>query len=381
MARHLLVTNDFPPKIGGIQNYLWELWRRLPPDEVLVHTTPYRGADAFDAEQPFEIVRSPEPVLLPQPLLVRRVDRLARRHDAELVVIDPAVPAGLIGPHLERPYAVVLHGAEVTIPGRLPVTRSLLGRVLERAVGAIAAGGYPALEGERTVGHRLHTALVPPGVDTDRFAPLDPPARRAARESLGLDPDARLVVSVSRLVPRKGMDTLVGAAARLAPHHPDLVVAIAGRGRDEGRLRRLIDETGAPVRLLGRVDDARLPALYACADVFAMLCRTRWWGLEQEGFGIVFLEAAAAGVPQVAGRSGGAHEAVVDGETGLVVDDPDDVEEAAAALAALLADESRRLEMGRAARRRAVEEFSYEVLARRLAVALDEMARRAREAG
>lgn len=381
MARHLLVTNDFPPKIGGIQNYLWELWRRLPPDEVLVHTTPYRGAAAFDADQPFEIVRSPEPVLLPQPLLVRRVDHLARRHDAELVVIDPAVPAGLIGPHLERPYAVVLHGAEVTIPGRLPVTRSLLGRVLEHCVGAIAAGGYPAVEGERTVGHRLHTAVIPPGVDTDRFTPLDEPARRAARKDLGLDPDARLVVSVSRLVPRKGMDTLVRAAARLAPHHPHLQVAIAGSGRDEGRLRRLVDETDAPVRLLGRVDDAHLPALYACADVFAMLCRTRWWGLEQEGFGIVFLEAAAAGVPQVAGRSGGAHEAVVDGETGLVVDDPDDVEEAAAAIDALLADESRRVEMGRAARRRAIEEFSYDVLARRLAVALDEMARRAREAG
>ncbi len=380
MVRHLLVTNDFPPKIGGIQNYLWELWRRLPADEVMVHTTPYPGSEAFDAEQAFTVVRSPEPVLLPQPVLVRRVDALARRHGAELVVIDPAVPAGLVGPHLDVPYAVVLHGAEVTIPGRLPPTRPLLARVLDRAVGAVAAGGYPAREGERTLGRPLYTAVVPPGVDTGRFVPLDDDGRRRARVELGLDPDAPLVVSVSRLVPRKGMDTLVRAAALVAREVPDLRVAIAGRGRDERRLRRLVASTGAPVQLLGRVAETALPSLYACADVFAMLCRTRWWGLEQEGFGIVFLEAAAAGVPQVAGRSGGAHEAVVDGETGLVLDDPESVEDAAAALAALLGDADRRRTMGRAARRRAVEEFSYDVLAARLASALDDMARRAREA-
>ena len=123
MVRHLLVTNDFPPKIGGIQNYLWELWRRLPADDVIVHTTPHDGAEAWDAAQDFTVVRSREPWLLPQPMLVRRVNQLAESYDAEVVIIDPAVPAGLIGPHLDRPYGVVLHGAEVTIPGRVPGTR------------------------------------------------------------------------------------------------------------------------------------------------------------------------------------------------------------------------------------------------------------------
>src|SRR5690606_15741844 len=134
--------------------------------------------------------------------------------------------------------------------------------------------------------------------------------------------DGRVVVSLSRLVPRKGMDVLVEAVAELAPDRPDLVLAIGGAGRDRRRLERLIDRTGAPARLLGRVPDQDLPALYGCADVYAMLCRNRWAGLEQEGFGIVFLEAAACGVPQVAGASGGAHEAVADGETGLVVRRP-----------------------------------------------------------
>ena len=137
-------------------------------------------------------------------------------------------------------------------------------------------------------------------------------------------------MSLSRLVPRKGMDTLIRASAVLAPSRPDLVVAIGGGGRDAERLQRLIATTDAPARLLGRVSHDDLPELYGCADVYAMLCRNRWAGLEQEGFGIVFLEAAAAGVPQVAGSSGGAAEAVVHGSTGLVVSDPRDVNAAAA---------------------------------------------------
>ena len=126
MGRHLLVTNDFPPKVGGIQSYLWELWRRLPSDDVVVHTTPYEGTEAFDAAQAFTVIRSPEPWLLPQPVLVARVNRLIAEHDVDLVLLDPAVPVGLIGPHLDVPYGVVLPGAEVTIPGRVPVSRQLL---------------------------------------------------------------------------------------------------------------------------------------------------------------------------------------------------------------------------------------------------------------
>jgi phosphatidylinositol alpha-1,6-mannosyltransferase len=368
--RHLLVTNDFPPKVGGIQSYLWELWRRLPADSFAVFTTPHRGAREFDAEQPFTVMRSPEPVLLPYPWLARRIDRIAQEQRAELVVLDPAVPLGHVGPSLRRPYGVVLHGAEVTVPGRLPVTASVLSRVLRGAQLVIAAGTYPAAEGERAAGRALPVVVVPPGVDVDRFRPMAPDERVRARVALGLPADGPLVVSISRLVPRKGMDVLVRAAARLRHDHPDLVVAIAGAGRDRARLERLVAETGAPVRLLGRVDDDVLPALYACGDVFAMLCRTRWGGLEQEGFGIVFVEAAAAGMPQVAGASGGAAEAVADGETGVVVDHPDDPAAVAQAIGALLADPARRAAMGAAARRRAQAEFSYDVLAARLAAAL-----------
>ena len=369
--KHLLVTNDFPPKIGGIQSYLWELWRRLPAADTTVLTTPYTGSEAFDAAAGFRIERTPERVLLPTSGLRRRIDALAEEVGADLVLLDPALPLGQLGPSLARPYGVILHGAEVTIPGRVPGARHLLARVLRQADLVVAAGGYPADEGERAADRVLPVVVVPPGVDTDRFRPADDVARAADRARFGVAPESMLVVSVSRLVPRKGMDVLIRAAARLAPVHPELEVLIGGGGRDQDRLRHLIAETAAPVRLLGRVDDADLPALYACADVFAMACRNRWLGLEQEGFGIVFLEAAACGIPQIAGDSGGAAEAVVQDETGFVVSDPTSVAALADALRRLLVDPDLRRTMGATARRRAEAEFSYDVLAGRLGAALD----------
>jgi phosphatidylinositol alpha-1,6-mannosyltransferase len=372
MSSHLLVTNDFPPKIGGIQSYLWELWRRLPAGNVTVLTSPHADAARFDAQQPFRIERTREPVLLPSPLLTRRVRRLAAEVDAEVVVLDPALPLGLIGPHLGLPYAAVLHGSEVTIPARLPGSRALLARVLQGAALLIAAGGYPESEARRVAGRLPPIVQVPPGVDTSRFAPLAPIERASTRARLGLPTAGPLVFSVSRLVPRKGMVTLIQAAARLARgNHPQLTVAIAGSGRDRPRLDLAINRTGAPVRLLGRVPSPDLPGLYACADVFALCCHSRWGGLEQEGFGIVFLEAAAAGIPSVAGDSGGSAEAVIDGVTGLVVSDPSDVAAVADALDRLVSDPVLARRQGQAARHRAETEFAYDKLALRLGDAIE----------
>jgi phosphatidylinositol alpha-1,6-mannosyltransferase len=372
-VKHLLVTNDFPPKIGGIQSYLWELWRRLPAEECAVLTTAHPGADAFDRAAPIPIERIDESVMLPTPALVRRIDQTARRVGADLVVLDPALPLGHLGPHLERPYGVILHGAEITVPGRVPGPRHALARVLRGAELVIAAGGYPADEGERAAGQGLPIEVVPPGVDVERFRLPTPEERQEVRLRYGLRDDDFVVVSVSRLVPRKGMDVLIDAAARLGPLHPQLRVLIGGGGRDRGRLERRANRSGAPVRLLGRVDDAALPGLYGAADAFVMACRNRWLGLEQEGFGIVFLEAAACGVPQIAGRSGGAAEAVVHERTGLVVDDPTSESQLTHALRQLMTDPERRRAMGLAARERAVAEFSYDVLAAKLRRALAEV--------
>ncbi|QYG92756.1 glycosyltransferase family 4 protein [Iamia sp. SCSIO 61187] len=373
--RHLLVTNDFPPKDGGIQQYLWELWRRLPADEVTVLTTPHPDAARWDAEQAFRIERASASVLLPTPGLADRVRSLADEVGADLVLLDPALPLGHLGPRLGRPYGIVLHGAEVTVPGRTVLARRSLAKVLVGAEIVVAAGGYPADEGERAARRGLPVVVVPPGVDTERFRPASAAERAATRDAFDVAPDAELVVSISRLVPRKGMDVLIDAAARLRDRRPRLQVLIAGAGRDATRLQRRIDSTAAPVRLVGRIAEDDKPRLLAAADLFAMLCRDRWAGLEQEGFGIVFLEAAACGVAQVAGASGGAAEAVADGITGRVVADPTDVGAVAAAVEGFLDDPAARAAAGRAARVRAVEEFSYDGLARTLGSALDELRR------
>jgi phosphatidylinositol alpha-1,6-mannosyltransferase len=376
VKRHLLVTNDFPPKVGGIQNYLWDLWSRLDPASFVVLTaTSDDDAASFDAAQAargVRIERVPGSILyFPSPQTHRDIDDCVRAHGIDLVLFDPALPLGLLGPRLGVPYGVILHGAEVTVPARLPGARAVLARVLRNASIVVSAGRYPAAEGRRAVPD-LSAPLVeiPPGVDTGAVAPLRAPERRAARTRLGLPATAPLLASVSRLVPRKGMDVLIEAASRLAPSFPDLVVAIAGDGRERQQLERQAAASLADVRVLGRVSDDDRAALLGAADVFVMACRNRWGGLEQEGFGIVFLEAAAFGVPQVAGASGGAPEAVLQGVTGLVVDNPSDPGALAEAIRTLLAEPQLRRRMGRAARTRVQESFDTDVLASRLAEAL-----------
>ncbi len=387
MKRTLLVTNDYPPKIGGIQSYLWELFRRLSPERLCVLTTPHPGAAAFDAQQAYRIVRDRNRALLPHPGLLRRVRVLAREFGAELVMFDPALPVGALGPRVGLPYGLVLHGAEVAMPASVVGTKALLRRVLVGAEVIVAAGEYVADAAARCAEVSLPTVVVPPGVDSKRFVPLSCDERAAARRRYGFEPDVPLVVGLSRLVPRKGFDVLIRAVGQLRDDQQrerdnDLRLAIAGAGRDRKRLARLAQQvspavapsgattTGSPVTLVGELRDDDVPAFVGMADVFAMLCRDRWGRLEQEGFGIVFLEAAAAAVPAVAGRSGGSHEAVAHAETGLVVDAPSDVSAVAAALDALLANPDRRKQMGAAARARAAADFDYDGLACRLEAAL-----------
>ncbi len=376
VTRHLLVTNDFPPKVGGIQNYLWDLWSRLDPSSFVVLTASSDGAArVFDDEQAtrgVRIERVPGSILFfPTAGALAAVRACVRDNGIDLVLLDPALPLGLLGPHLGVPYGVILHGAEVTVPGRLPGSRAALARVLKGARLVVSAGSYPAAEARHAApGLTVPVVEIPPGVDAGAIRPLKAAERRAVRSRLDLPAAGPLVVSVSRLVPRKGMDVLIHAAGRLAPSYPDLVVAIGGDGRELSHLRDLAEASPVTVRVLGRVSEEDRAGLLGAADVFVMACRSRWLGLEQEGFGIVFLEAAAAGVPQIAGDSGGASEAVLDGVTGLVVGDPGDPGAVAEALRSLLADPARRRRMGRAGRTRVQESFDMDVLASRLAEAL-----------
>ena len=381
-AKHLLVTNDFPPKIGGIQSYLWELWRRFPAGSAEVLTTPYAGTGEFDAASPLPITRTKQKWMAPTRGLREQIVAHAKRMGTNFVLLDPALPMGWLGPQLRSEgirYGVILHGAEVTVPGRLPLVRSALAKVLGHAELVVAAGGYPLAEGERAIGRKLPAIIIPPGVDVERFAPLvetetpelDSETRSELRRTLGLPVVGPLIVCTSRLVPRKGFDTVIAAAGNIAAEFGTLTVAISGGGRDRERLERKAKEAMAKhesldVRFLGRTTDEQLVQLLQVGDVHAMICRNRWGGLEQEGFGIVFLEAAACGTPQIAGASGGSAEAVVDGETGLVVANPKSVTDVASAMRTLLNNPNLQVQMAIAGRKRVVNELTYDILASQL---------------
>jgi phosphatidylinositol alpha-1,6-mannosyltransferase len=369
MARHLLVTNDFLPKTGGIQVYLHELWRRLEPGRVVILTaSSHPDAAEFDrvSELVIERVRATT-LFLPSLRALRAIEAAITRHQPDLVLLDPAWPLGLLGPRLSRPYGVILHGAEVTVPGRLPLVASSLRYVLRHASVAICAGGYPEAEARRNAAEYLPPVLqIPPGVDTSRFRPLEAYRRPEVRRSLGLADDSLLVSSYSRLVPRKGMDTLIRASAQLASDFPTLQVAIGGAGRDLTRLEKLVKATKAPVTFLGRVPDQQLSDWLGASDLLVMDCRSRWMGLEQEGFGMVFVEAAATGLAQIAGRSGGSHEAVLDGVTGTVVNNSRSAKSLAEAMRALLDDVDLRHRYASQSRAIALEEFDWTTLADRL---------------
>jgi phosphatidylinositol alpha-1,6-mannosyltransferase len=369
MARHLLVTNDYPPKTGGIQVYLHELWSRLEPGRAVVLTaSSHPEAARFDASTRVQVERVPSSTLFaPTPRALAAIEAAITRHQPDLVLLDPAWPLGLLGPRLSRPYGVVLHGAETAIPGRLPLVASSLRYVLRHAQVAICAGSYPEAEGRRVAAEHMPPVIrIPPGVDTLRFRPLDNSTRGDVRRSLGLDESSFLVSSYSRLVPRKGMDTLIRASARLDDEFPNLRVAIGGAGRDRARLEKLAKKLKSPVRFLGRVPGKDLSRWLGSSDLMVMDCRSRWLGLEQEGFGIVFVEAAATGVAQIAGRSGGSHEAVLDGVTGTVVADSRSDQALASAMRELMLDGARRLEYGRQSRTHAVECFEWGRLAAQL---------------
>ncbi len=360
---HLLVTNDYPPKVGGIQSYLWEIYRRLPQEEVTVLCTPYENCQSFDSEQTHKIIRTKQRVLLPTPQLAKQIQSVIEERNIDFVLFDPAVPVGILGPKVGIPYGVILHGAEVTIPGRIPVLKQILRKVLRNSQMVVTAGQYSTEEAERAAKTSLPVVIVPPGVDEKRFKPLTPQQRVHARSKYDLNESDEVILTLSRLVPRKGMDVLIKACADLQASRPRLKLLIAGTGRDQRRLENIARRKKAPVTFLGHVPDAEIPSLYGLADLFSMLCRIRWGGLEQEGFGIVFLEAAAAGIPQLAGKSGGAGEAVLEGRTGKVVPSPKDVGSVKNAICEILDDKTRYEQMKKLSRQRAETKFSYDNLA------------------
>jgi phosphatidylinositol alpha-1,6-mannosyltransferase len=376
MHKTLIVTNDFPPRPGGIQAFLHNMALRLDPDRLVVYASTWkRGAEgarataAFDAEQPFTVVRDRTTMLLPTPQVTRRAVGLLREHGCTSVWFGAAAPLGLMAPALRKAGAerivATTHGHEAGW-AQLPAARQLLRRIGEGTDTLTYLGEYTRsrIAGALTPEAAARMVQLPPGVDEKTFHPGS--GGDEVRARLGLT-DRPVVVCVSRLVPRKGQDTLIEAMPRILAAEPDAVLLIVGGGPYEKDLRRLARETGVAdsVRFTGSVPWSELPAHYGAGDVFAMPCRTRRGGLDVEGLGIVYLEASATGLPVVAGDSGGAPDAVLDGETGWVVRGGS-AEQSAERIVALLGDAELRRRMGERGRAWVEEKWRWDLLAENL---------------
>ncbi|MFG1902088.1 glycosyltransferase family 4 protein [Micromonospora carbonacea] len=372
MSRTLLITNDFPPRPGGIQSFVHNLAVRQPTGSVVVYASSWRGAEKFDADQPFEVVRERTRVLLPTPLIARRAARLARRHDCDTVWFGAAAPLGLLAAGLRRRagarrVVALTHGHEVGWAA-LPVARAALRRIGRGADVVTYLGEYTRVRLERALHGLTELHRLAPGVDVDTYHPEVDGGPVRAR--LGLA-DRPVVVCVSRLVPRKGQDMLIRALPEIRRRVPDAALLVVGGGPYRGDLEKLARQAGVErdVVFTGSVPTAELPAHYAAGDVYAMPCRTRNRGLDVEGLGIVYLEASATGLPVVAGDSGGAPDAVREGETGYVVPGRD-VAQLADRVATLLADRDLARQLGAAGRAWVEREWRWETQAARLAALL-----------
>lgn len=366
MTRTLVVTNDFPPRAGGIQSFVHAIVSRLP--DVVVYAPRWAGAAEFDAAQPFEVVRHRTSLMLPTPVVARRAAALLRERGCTAVWFGAAAPLALLAPTLRKAGArrivATTHGHEAGW-AQLPVARQLLRKIASDVDVLTYLGEYTKGRLARAVASSANLQRLAPAVDARHFRPGaggDTVHRRL--DLVG----RRVVVCVSRLVPRKGQDVLIKAMPAIVRAVPDAMLLVVGDGPYRADLDRLVDEVGVrrAVRFTGGVPWAELPAYFDAGDVFAMPCRTRRKGLDVEGLGIVYLEASAAGIPVVAGKSGGAPDAVLDGQTGFVVDG-ENVDAVAGAIVGLLLDLDRARAMGEAGRAWVERDWTWDATAASLA--------------
>ena len=374
-AQTLVVTNDFPPRAGGIQSFVHGLVERQPPESIVVYAPKWRDAEAFDAAQPFEVVRHRTSLMVPEPFVIRRATELLRSTGATQVLFGAAAPLALMAPQLRSAGAAhivaLTHGHEAGWAS-LPIAKRALRAIGDNVDTVTYLGAYTRA--------RIASALSPaaaarmrqlvPGVDDQVFSPARRPAGDAVRLRYGLN-ERPVVVCVSRLMPRKGQDTLIKALPDIRRRVPGAALLIVGGGPYRSRLQKLVAAAGltSDVVITGSVPWAELPAHYAAGDVFAMPCRTRNRGLDVEGLGIVYLEASASGLPVIAGNSGGAPDAVKPGETGVVVDGHD-VADVAAQVSTLLSDRALAKEMGAAGRQWIESTWRWPIISDRLSTLL-----------
>ncbi len=373
MEKILCITNDFGPRAGGIETFVIGLIERLPHGSVIVYTSAQDNSHEYDRkwfeEYGVEVLRDKAKILLPTPGVSFCVKSLIRDRNIRIVFFGAAAPLGILSKGLRRAgvqhIVALTHGHEVWWSRIWPFSWAMR-RISQQVDHLTYLGGFT----QRAIAKAISTAAadamvkIAPGIDTEHFAPID---ATALKDQLGLG-DKKVIVSVGRLVHRKGQDTLIEAMPEIISAVPDAHLLMIGEGPYraylENRTKAL--DVQSSVTFIGRIQYADLPRYICTGDIFVMPSRSRLAGLEVEGLGIVYLEASACGLPVIAGNSGGAPDAVLEGKTGLVVDGRSS-REVAQAVIELLSDTARCKEMGANGRQWIIKEWRWDIWATRFA--------------
>ncbi|ARU46484.1 glycosyltransferase family 4 protein [Corynebacterium silvaticum] len=372
MTRVLLVTNDFPPTLGGIQSYIRDYLDELEPQDVVVFASTQDAAavEAYDASLPYVVYRWPHKIMLPIPATARRMAEIIEKEQIDTVWFGAAAPLGLLGGRAKKAGArrvvASTHGHEVGW-AMLPIARQLLRRIgrYSDVVTYISEFTLGRIRG--AFGSHVEFAHLPSGVDVERFHPVENGVRARIREELRWGEDEFVIACISRLVPRKGQDRLIEALPEILSGGQSVRLVLVGGGPYETKLVELAERHGVTdyVAFMGRVSEECMVEILQACDLFAMPCRTRGRGLDVEGLGIVFLEAQACGVPVIAGDSGGAPETIAPGG-GVVVDGHSAAAVALAVNSLVAMGGERRQAMAGKGRQHVKEQWSWEIMGRRL---------------
>jgi phosphatidylinositol alpha-1,6-mannosyltransferase len=368
VSNHLLfVTNDFGPRAGGIETFIIGLIQRRPFGTTIVYTSFQEDSEQYDSDwlenYGVRVIRDRAKILLPTPRVAFNLQRIVKRESITTAAFGAAAPLGLLSASLKRAgvsrIVALTHGHEVWWSRVFPF--NLLMRRIGATVDVLTyLGDFTRTAISKGISSTAQSSMVKiaPGIDVDHFIPTD---ASALRESLGLT-QKKVIVSVGRLVHRKGQDFLIESMPRILKSVPDAHLLLIGQGPYREHLEKLVrkNKLESSVTFIGRIQYKELP-MYLCAgDIFAMPSRSRLMGLEVEGLGIVYLEASSCGLPVLAGNSGGAPDAVLQNKTGLVVDGTNEQEISAAAIELLSNSTSSKM-MGISGRQWIIDNWRWEI--------------------
>ena len=364
----LVITNDFGPRTGGIETFVMGLLERIVDHKVVVFTSQQGDTSEYDQQwfKKFgvQVIRDRSKILVPSLRVAKRAKEIAQMHNIEVVVFGAAAPLALMAPKLRKAgvkkIIALTHGHEVWWARIFPFNLAMK-RIGNSVDHLTYLGEFTRQAISRSLSQKSIDSMVKiaPGIDTFHFSPQADATQR--RTELGLE-SKKIIISVGRLVHRKGQDKLIQAFPTIVREIPNAHLLIVGEGPYRAHLEKLVEKLSlkANVTFVGRIFYNDLPSYLSASDVFVMPSRSRFFGLEVEGLGIVYLEASACAIPVVAGVSGGAPDAVQEGITGLCVDGTN-IGQIAEAVIHICSDSKRATKMGLAGRNWVIEQWQWEI--------------------